>query len=73
MLVQTGLLGFRIQEDSGVGSSLRARHLRKPSRRVCPDKDLDTSGGLSESAYFILLHAAAGDGCINAMAGSLKL
>lgn len=47
--------------------------LGKTSLSICPGKDLDRNGGLSESAYFILCLAAAGDGCINAMAGIFEV
>lgn len=47
--------------------------LGKPSLSVCPDKDLDRNRGLSESAYFILFFAAAGNVSINAMAGIFEV
>lgn len=77
---QGRFLGFHIHLESRLSSSsVRAGHLffstwslpllqsglGKPSLSVCPDEDLDRNGSLSESAYFILFLAAAGDGCIN--------
>lgn len=47
--------------------------LGKLSLSVRPVEDLDINGGLSKSAYFILLLAAAGHGCINAVAGIFEV
>lgn len=74
MLTQTRFPGFQVWFPcSGSWSSLPGLFLGKPSLSVRPDKDLDMNGGLSESAYFILSHAAAGDGCINATAGFFEV